>query len=59
MALQDKLAGFIANHGFTPILNINGESVAFFIPQTLNGVIDDYELAEVSTFDEARAALGY
>lgn len=59
MSTQSKIAAFIKANGYEPIANIDGIKVAFFIPTMRNGQPDAPIFAEVSTFAEARAQMGY
>lgn len=58
--MQDKLIGFAKAHGFNAIANIDGKTVAIFIP-TFNRRTGerDFVIEEVSGFSGARLALGY
>ncbi len=53
--MASALVTFIENHGFTAFVNLGGESVSFWVPDTAG----DRTLMTVDSVLEARIALGY
>jgi hypothetical protein len=59
MTTTERLARWVASHGFTAVANNESECVQVVIPTTRDGVPSYPQVETVRTLSEARRALGY